>query len=267
MAVMSDIVDKVQELAKNKMSKLPIAANQQTGPPTITNPPVRPTGQSSTDGKPVKKRTEQYAKWDIRKYTSSKDGRQKRVDAREEHRAKAQMESAKRDMLVYKQMVYKLKAVLENKKDKKVQKALLMEIHANEDIIKTMIRSGVSDVPLPPEIELQITVEKNKTGNTQTGPKSPRTLAQAMAEEDKDGKEAGKGGTQPRRKRVANPGKLKELPEEAEDDDNRAKNCGNHQKRKRMEPEEAEGDKVKNRNKCPKGKRDEEEDDAINRKN
>ena len=113
MAVMSDIVDKAQQLVKDKISKLPIAANQQTGLPTITNPLVRPTGQSSTDSKPVKKRMQQYANWDTREYTSSKDGRQKRVDAREEQRAKAQIESAKRDMLIYKQMVYELKTVLE----------------------------------------------------------------------------------------------------------------------------------------------------------
>ena len=42
MAVKMDIVDKAQELAKSKISKLPIAQNQLTGPPTITNPPVGP---------------------------------------------------------------------------------------------------------------------------------------------------------------------------------------------------------------------------------
>ena len=254
-------MDKVQQLAKNKISKLPIAANQQKGPPTISNPPVRPMGQSSTDDKPAKKRTQQYAEWDTREYTSSKDGRQKRLDATEEQRAKVQMESAKWDMLVYKQMVYKLKAVLKTKKDKKVQKALLIEIHANEDIIKTMIRSGVPDIPLPPEIELQITVDKSKTG-TQTGSKSPRTQSQAMLEEDKDGKKAGEGAT--------NPGRPEELPEEEEKEDDRAKNRGNRPKRKRNEQEEVEGDKAKNRNKRPKGKPadgDEEEDNVINHEN
>ena len=116
MAVMSDIIDKAQELAKSKILKLPIAAYQQMGPPTITNPPVRPTGQSSTEDKTTKKRTQQYTEWDTREYTSSKDGRQKRVDAREEQRAKAQMEPAKRDMLVYKQMVYELKNCSRNQK-------------------------------------------------------------------------------------------------------------------------------------------------------
>ena len=95
MTVMSDIVDRAQKLAKNKISKLPMAANQQTGPPTITNPLVRLTGQSSTDGKPARKRMQQYAECDTKEYTSSKDGRQKQVDAREEQRAKLQMESAK----------------------------------------------------------------------------------------------------------------------------------------------------------------------------
>ena len=162
MAVMSDIVDKAQELAKSKIAKLPITQSQPTGPPTITNPPILPA-QSLTGSKPARKRAQQYAEWDKKEYTTSKDGRQKRVDAREEQREKAQMESAKRDLLVYKQMVYELKTVLKSEKDKKVKKAINMEIRANEDIIQTMIRSGVPDMPLPPDIELQITMEKNKS--------------------------------------------------------------------------------------------------------
>ena len=59
---------------------------------------------------------------------SSKDGRQKQLDAREEQQVKAQMESAKRDMLVYKQIIFELKTVLKTKKDKKVKKVLVMEI-------------------------------------------------------------------------------------------------------------------------------------------
>ena len=84
------------------------------------------------------------------------------------------MESAKRDMLVYKQMVLQLKMVLKMEKDKKVRRAITAEIGANEDIIKTMIWSGVPDIPLPKDIQLQITVEKNKQGTQQTGAKSPR---------------------------------------------------------------------------------------------
>ena len=269
MAVMSDIVDKAQQLVKNKISKLPIAANQQTGPPTITNPPVRPTGQSSTDDKTTKKRTQQYAEWNTREYTSSKDGRQKRVDIREEQRAKAQMESAKRDMLIYKQMVYELKTVLETKKDKKVRKAIVMEIQANENIIKTMIRLGVPDVPLPREIELKIMVDKSKTG-TQTGSKSPWTQAQAMMEGDKDVKKVGEGAIQSGRKGAANPGRPEELSEEEEDENDRVKNHGNRLRIRRTECEETEGDKVENCNKHTKGKADEgdeEEDDVINCKN
>ena len=152
MAVMSDIMDRAQQLAKNKISLLPIAQSQPTGPLTITNPPVGPAAQSSAEGKPVQKRTQQYTEWDTHEYRNSKDGRQKRVDAREEQREKAQMESAKCDMLVYKQMVFELKAVLKTEKDKKVKKALVMKICANEDIIKAMICSGIPDVPLPPEI-------------------------------------------------------------------------------------------------------------------
>ena len=53
LAVMSDIVDRAQQLVKNKISQLPIAQSQQMGPPTIKNPPVGPAGQSSTDGKPA----------------------------------------------------------------------------------------------------------------------------------------------------------------------------------------------------------------------
>ena len=38
--VMSDIIDKAQQLAKNKITTLSIGANQPVGPPTITmNPP------------------------------------------------------------------------------------------------------------------------------------------------------------------------------------------------------------------------------------
>ena len=64
--MMSDIVDKAQQLAKNKIAKLQIAQNQPVGPPTITKPPV--VLQSVTEDKPVRKRTlaavQQYAKWD-----------------------------------------------------------------------------------------------------------------------------------------------------------------------------------------------------------
>ena len=59
---------------------------------------------------------------------------------------KAQIESTKHDMLVYKQIIFELKTVLKTEKDKKVKKALVMEIQANEDIIKTMICSGILNV-------------------------------------------------------------------------------------------------------------------------
>ena len=227
MAAMTDIVDKAQELAKSKIAVLPIAQNQPTGPPTITNPPVGSAAQSSTEGKPARKRTQQYAEWDIREYTSSKDGRQKQLDAREEQRVKAQMESTKCDMLVYKQMVFELKTVLKTEKDKKVKKALVMEIQANEYIIKTMIRSGIPDVPLHPEIKLQITVDKNKT-STQTGSKSPRMRSQAAME----------------------------------DENEKAKNRSNRQQEKETEQEEheIEDDKAKNRRKHMKGKVEESDE-------
>ena len=75
MAVMSDIMDRMQQLSKNKISQLPIVQSQQTGSLTITNQPVGPAGQSSAEGKPARKRMQQYAEWDTREYTSSKDGR------------------------------------------------------------------------------------------------------------------------------------------------------------------------------------------------
>ena len=45
------------------------------------------------------------------------------MDAREKQREERQMEAAKRDMLVYKQMVFELKAVLAMKKDKKSEES------------------------------------------------------------------------------------------------------------------------------------------------
>ena len=223
MAVMSDIVDKAQELAKSKIAKLPIAQSQPTGPPMITNPPMLPAAQSSTGSKPARKRAQQYAEWDKKEYTTSKDGRQKRVDAREEQREKAQMESAKRDLLVYKQMVYELKAVLKSEKDKKVKKAINMEIRANEDIIQTMIQSGVPDMALPPDIELQITMEKNKStaGSKQSasgndkkseGKKTPRSAKTA----EEPVKESDKAKNRSSRQQKAT---------EGETEDEKAKNC------------------------------------------
>ena len=106
---------------------------------------------------------------------------------------------------------------------RRYKKVLLMEIHTNEDTIKTVTRSGVPDAPLPPEIVLQITVDKSKSRSTQTGSKSPRTQAQAATESDKNGKKSGEGGTQSRRQGASNPGKPEELSEEVEAEDNRAK--------------------------------------------
>ena len=136
-------------------------------------------------------------------------------------------------------MTFELKTVLKTKKDKKVKKVLVMEIQANEDIIKTMKRSGVSDVPLPPE--LQIMVDKNKTG-TQTGSKSPRTRLQAATEEA--GKKTEEGGGKQGRK-VAKSSKSGQPPE---DENKKVKNRSNRQQEKETEQEEreTEGKKVKN---------------------
>ena len=165
-AVMNDIIDKAQQLAKNKIATLPIAANQPVGPPTImTNPPVQQQMVAAED-KAAKKKTstakQQYPHSDTREYTDSKSRRQAHLDKRENLREERQMESAKRDMLVFKQMIFKLKSVLVMEKDKKVKKALQQEIFANEDIVQTMIRSGIPDVPLLKDIQLQITTERGK---------------------------------------------------------------------------------------------------------
>ena len=118
MDAMSDIVRRAKQLAKDKIATLPITG-QQAGPPTITNPPAATAGQSSTATDKTRregKKMQQYTDRDKKEYMSSKDGCQKRVEAREEQHAKAQMESVKRDLLVYKQMVLELKTVLENEK-------------------------------------------------------------------------------------------------------------------------------------------------------
>ena len=227
MDVMPDIVERAQQLAKDKIAQLPIAGNQQTGPPTITNPPTATAGQSLMD-KTAKeyKKTQQYVDWDMKEYTSSKDGHQKRVEARDEQWAKMQMESAKRDMLIYKQMVLELKMVLKMEKDKKVRRVITAEIGANEDIIKMLIRSGVPDIPLPKEIQLQITVEKNKQGTQQTGAKSPRKSKTTMEMTQAD-----------------------ERTEEVEVEEDKSKNCGNRRGKRGIEMKETEqeGEKSKNR--------------------
>ena len=117
-----------------------------------------------------------------------------------------------------------------------------MEIQANEDIIKTMIRSGILDVPLPPEIELQITVDKSKTGK-QMGSKSPRMRSQAGTEEANKKTEEG-GGRQGRK--AAKQSKSGEIPEDRNDT---VKNRSNRQREIETEQveHETEGEKVKNR--------------------
>ena len=61
--------------------------------------------------------------------------------------------------------------MLKTKKDRKMRKAIKAEIAVNGDIIKTLLRSGVSDLPLPREIELQITVDTSKQSEQQAGVK------------------------------------------------------------------------------------------------
>ena len=142
MDVMSNIVRRAEQLAKDKIAKL-LIAGQQMGPPTITNPPTATAGQSSTATDKTgreRKKMQQYADWYKKEYTSSKDGCQKRVEARDEQWAKAQIESMKRDLLVYKQMVLELKTVLKTKKDRKMRKAIKAEIAANEGHYQNVIK-------------------------------------------------------------------------------------------------------------------------------
>ena len=60
-----------------------------------------------------------------------------------------------------------VKMVLEMKKKRKVCKAIKLEIHANEDIIEMMIRSGMPDVELPVDTPLKITRDKSKKMTSQ----------------------------------------------------------------------------------------------------
>ena len=88
--VMNDI-DKAQQLVKNKIATLPIAANQPMGPPTImTNPPVVRQQMTMAEDKAAKKRTssvkQQYPDWDSREYMDSKSRRQAHLDAQEKLR-------------------------------------------------------------------------------------------------------------------------------------------------------------------------------------
>ena len=172
MDVMSDIVRRAEQLAKDKIAKLSIAG-QQMGPPTIANPPAVTAGQSSTATNKTgrnRKKMQQYADWDKKENMSSKDRCQKRVEARDEQRVQRHRWSQRRvNLLVYKQMVLELKTVLKTKKDRKMRKAIKAEIAANEDIIKTLLRSDVLDLPLPREIELQITVDRSKQSEQQAG--------------------------------------------------------------------------------------------------
>ena len=218
MDVMSDIVRRAEQLAKDKIVKLPIAG-QQTGPPTITNPPAVTAGQSSTATDKMgrdRKKTQQYADWDKNEYTSSKDGHQKRVEARDEQCAKAQMESAKRDLLVYKQMVLELKTVLKTKKDRKMRKAIKAEIAVNEDIIKMLLRSGVPDLPLPKEIELQFMVDTSKQSEQQSGVKPGKS------------------------KTTMETAQVKERMEDIEEKEDRTKDRGAHRGKRRKETDEME---------------------------
>ena len=218
MDVMSDIVRRAEQLAKDKIAKLPIAG-QQTGPPTITNPPVATAGQSSTatdkTGRDHKK-TQQYTDWDKKEYTSSKDGCQKRVEARDEQHVKAQVELAKRDLLVYKQMVLELKTVLKMKKERKMRKAIKAEIAVNEDIIKTLLRSRFPDLPLPTEFELQIMVDRSQQSEKEAGAK-PGKL-----------------------KTTTETAEVKESMEDIEEEEDRTKDRGAHHGKRRKETDGTE---------------------------
>ena len=159
---------------------------------------------------------QQYADWDKKEYTSSKDRCQKRVEARDEQCVKAQMESVKRDLLVYKQMVLELKTVLKTKKDRKMRKAIKAEIAANEDIIKTLLRSGIPDLPLLKEIDFQITVDTRKQSEQQSGAKPSKS------------------------KTTMEMAQVKERIEDIEEEEDRMKDRGAHCGKRRKETDEME---------------------------
>ena len=94
-------------------------------------------------------------------------------------------------------MVRELKKMLETTKERKVHKVIELKIHGNEDIIKTMIRSGVPDVDLCEDALLQISTDKSKKTTAQTGgSKSPWIRSQDKGDEegDKADKDGSKGG-------------------------------------------------------------------------
>ena len=250
MDVMSNIVRRAEQLAKDKIAKL-LIVGQQTGPPTITNPPVTTAGQSSTATDKTRrdcKKMQQYADWDKKEYTSSKDGHQKRVEARDEQHVKAQMDLAKRDLLVYKQMVLELKTVLKMKKERKMRKAIKAEIAANEDIIKTLLRSGVPDLPLPKEIELQITVDRSQQSEQQEGAKPGKSKTTMETAEVKERMEDIEEEEDRTKDRGAHHGKRRKETDETEPIDERSINRENRKRQKSTDSktDEQEGEKSKN---------------------
>ena len=251
MDIMSDIVRRElsswqriksqnYRLRVNKRDHQPLQTHQrrqQDKAPTATDK----TGRD-------RKKTQQYADWDKKEYTSSKDGCQKRVEARDEQRAKAQMELAKRDLLVYKQMVLELKTVLKMKKERKMRKAIKAEIAANEDIIKTLLRSGIPDLPLPKEIELQITVDRSQQSEKQAGVKpgkSKTTMETAEVEERMEDIEEEEDKT---KDRGARRGKRRKETDETEPTDERSINRENRKRQKGTgsKTNEQEGEKSSN---------------------
>ena len=109
-----------------------------------------------------------------------------------------------------------------------------MEINANEDIIKIMIRSGVPDVPLPTEVELLIMVDTNKRGNQPQGSKAMKTQSQTPAE-----------------------------TEEVEPESDKAKNRGNPTKGKGTEPEEEDDDAINCKNRGRSANKGQKDSDKL----
>ena len=70
-----------------------------------------------------------------------------------------------------------------------MRKAIKAEIAANENIIKMLLRSGVPDLPLPKEIELQITVDTSKQSEQQAGAKPGKSRTTTETAEVDEGME------------------------------------------------------------------------------
>ena len=128
-----------------------------------------------------------------------------------------------------------------------MRKAIKAKIAANEDIIKTLLRSGVPDLPLPKEIELQIMVDTSKQSEQQAGVKPGKS------------------------KTTMETGEVKERMEDIEEEEDKMKDVGAHRGKRRKETDETEpiDERSINRENCKRqkgtgSKADEQEGEKSN---